>query len=429
MSATRKQAWRRRRSTSVGLGVVGFLVAIVAFAITAQNGLPGYLPGVERTEVKAAFSDAGALREGDDVRIADVRVGYVSDIGLADGTPVATMLLDGGRRVHKDATAAIGARSALGQKYLALNPGTESAGELDSGATLTETTPSQELDTLLGVLDPPTRDAAASTIRNVGGGLAGRGVDLSDGLRALPAVLPDLGTVSEALSTDGGAGLSDMLTAADRLSRSFAERQQSLGALVTQLDPTLAAINTDGGTPAADILKAAPETLREARSALDSLNGPLSSTREAVTVVRPGAEALGQATPDLRGVLVEAVQPLDKVPGVSGSAQPAVEDLTPTATNLQPLARQLGTTVAQAAPSLQHIGAYSNDISLFFTYFADALKYSDTLGHGLMIYPIIKPESVLNNVPIEDPTVHREAYPAPGGTFDHYANGLIGGRR
>lgn len=429
MSAPRKQAWRRRRSTLVGLGVVGFLIAIVAFAITAQNGLPGYLPGVERTEMKAAFSDAGALRRGDDVRIADVRVGYVSDIALEDGTPVATMQLEDGREVYQDATAAVGARSALGQKYLALNPGTEAAGEMDNGSTITDTTPSQELDTLLDVLDEPTRDAAASTIRNVGGGLAGRGADLSDGLRALPAVLPDLGTVSEALSADGGAGLSDMLTAADRLSRSFAERQEHLGALVGNLDPTLDAVNTDGGVPAADTLKTAPETLREARGALDSLNGPLASTREAVTIVRPGAEALGQATPDLRGVLVEAVTPLDKVPGVAGSAQPAVEDLTPMATNLQPLARQLGTTVGQAAPSLQYIGAYSNDISLFFTYFADALKYSDTLGHGLMIYPIIKPESVLNNLPIEDPTVHREAYPAPGGTFDHHADGLIGGRR
>ncbi|MCE3554467.1 MlaD family protein [Pseudonocardia sp. RS11V-5] len=429
MSAPRKQAWRRRRSTLVGVGVVGFLAAIVAFAITAQNGLPSYLPGVERTEVKAAFSDAGALRRGDDVRIADVRVGYVSDIALVDGTPVATMQLEDARPVYRDATAAIGARSALGQKYLSLTPGTEAAGRLPADSTITDTTPSQELDTLLDTLDPATRDAAASTIRNVGGGLAGRGTDLSDGLQALPAVLPDLGTVSDALSADSGAGLSDLLTAADRLSRSFAERQQSLGALVSQLDPTLAAVNTDEGRPAAETLKWAPDTLREARSALDSLNGPLASTRDAVTVVRPGAEALGQATPDLRGVLREAVRPLDKVPGVSGSAGPAVEDLTPTSANLQPLARQLGTTMDQAAPSTQYIGRYSNDLSLFFTYFADALKYSDTLGHGLMIYPIIKPESVLNNVPIEDPTVHREAYPPPGGTFDHYANSPIGERR
>jgi phospholipid/cholesterol/gamma-HCH transport system substrate-binding protein len=428
VTAQRTLSRRRRRSILVGLAVVVTAIGIVAFAVTAQNGLPGYLPGVQRAQVKAAFSDAGALRVGDDVRIADVRAGYVSDLELVDGTPVATLQLDGRRPVYRDATASVGARSALGQKFVLLDPGTLAAGELD-GTTITDTTPSQELDTLLDVLDEPTREAAASTVREVGGGLAGRGTELGDGLRALPAILPDLGTVSEALSADGGAGLSDLLTAADRLARSFAERQESIGAVVRQLDPALAAVNTDAGARAAEVLDAAPETLREARSALDALHGPLVSTRQAVTTVRPGAAALGEATPDVRGVLREGVVPLDKVPGVARSAEPAVEDLTGTVADLRPLVRQLGTTMEQGAPSMQYIGRYANDISLFFTYFADTLSDTDALGHGIRIYPIVKPEAVLNNVAVEDPTVHREAYPPAGGTFDHHADSVIGERR
>jgi phospholipid/cholesterol/gamma-HCH transport system substrate-binding protein len=429
MSAQIKNAWRRRRSTLIGGGVVVFLVGIVAFAVTASNGLPGYLPGVHRAMIKVAFSDVGALRKGDDVRIADVRAGFVSDIALADGGPVVTLDLDKVRPVYTDATAAVGARSALGQKFVSLDPGTPAAGLLAPGATITRTKPSQELDTLLDVFDQPTRNAVGSTVRNVGGGLAGRGSDLGDGLRALPAVLPDLGTISDALSSDNGAGLSDMLTAANRLARSFADRQHDIGALVTQLDPTLAAVNTDDGAPAADSLKAAPDTLRDVRAALTSLNGPLASTDAAVTTLLPGAIALGDATPDVRGVLRESVTPLDKLPGVAGSADTAVQDLTPTVGDLAPLVRQLGTTFAQAAPTLQYTAPYANDISLFFTYFSDALKYSDKIGHGLMIYPILKPESVLNNLPVQDPTVHRDAHPPPGGTFDHHSNSLIGGRR
>jgi phospholipid/cholesterol/gamma-HCH transport system substrate-binding protein len=428
VTSQRTQNRRRRRSTAIGVAVVAVLVGIVAFAVTAQNGLPAYLPGVDRGIVKAAFSDAGALRVGDDVRIADVRSGYVSDLELVDGTPVATLQLDEGRPVYRDASAAVGARSALGQKYVALNPGTPGAGELGD-TTITTTTPSQELDTLLDVLDEPTREAAASTVREVGGGLAGRGSELRDGLTALPAVLPDLGTVSAALSADGGAGLSDLLTAADRLSRSFADRQQSIGATVRQLDPTLAAVNTDGGARAAEVLDAAPDTMRQARAALDALNGPLAATRQAVTTVRPGATALGEATPDLRGVLREAVGPLDKVPGVADSADPAITDLTPTVTDLRPLVRQLGTTMDQGAPSVQYIGRYSGDLSNFFTYFADTLSDSDQIGHGIRIYPMVKPEAVLNNLPVEDPTVHRDAYPVPGGTADHHAESVIGERR
>ncbi|WP_433503182.1 MlaD family protein [Pseudonocardia halophobica] len=428
MTSQRTQNRRRRRSTLIGVLVVAVLTAVVLFAVTAQHGLPSYLPGVQRGVVKAAFSDAGALRVGDDVRIADVRVGYVSDLDLVDGTPVATLQLDEQRPVHSDATAAVGARSALGQKYVDLNPGTEGAGDLGD-AVIGRTTPSQELDTLLNVLDEPTREAAASTLREVGGGLAGHSTDLKDGIAALPTMLPDLGTVSEALSEDGGRSLSDLLTDADRLARSFADRQQSIAATVRHLDPTLAAVNTGGGDRAREVLDQAPETMREARVALDDLRAPLASTREAVTVVRPGATALGEATPDLRGVLREAVTPLDKVPGVADSADPAVTDLTPTVSDLRPLARQLGTTMAQGAPTLDYLGAYSGDISNFFTFFADTLSTRDQLGHGIRIYPVVKPEMVLNNLPVEDPTVHRDAYPVPGGTFDHHATTVIGGRR
>jgi phospholipid/cholesterol/gamma-HCH transport system substrate-binding protein len=428
VTSQRTQKRRRRQSTLIGVLVVAVLAGIVVFAVTAQNGLPSYLPGVQRGVVKAAFDDAGALRVGDDVRIADVRVGYVSDLDLVEGTPVATLQLDEDRPVYSDASAAVGARSALGQKYVALNPGTEAAGVLGD-ATIIRTTPSQELDTLLGVLDEPTREAAASTVREVGGGLAGHGTDLADGVAALPGMLPDLGTVSQALSDDGGASLGDLLTNADRLARSFAERQQSIAATVQQLDPTLAALNTDNGDRAREVLDQAPETMRQVRAALDDLRGPLASAHDAVTVIRPGATALGEATPDLRGVLREAVTPLDKVPGVAQSADPAITDLTPTVTDLRPLARQLGTTMAQGAPSLQYLGRYSGDISNFFTYFADTLSTSDQLGHGIRIYPLVKPEMVLNNLPVEDPTVHREAYPPPGGTLDHHATSVIGGRR
>ncbi|MFD2398766.1 MlaD family protein [Prauserella oleivorans] len=153
------------------------------------------------------------MRSGDDVRINDVRVGQVGEITLVDGKPVVELRFDGHRSIYRNATAvtaSVGARSALGQKYVAFNPGSPQAGAVDPGEVIpaSETTGAQELSDLLAVLDEPTRKALGSTLRETGGGVAGHTQDLRDTLAALPTELPDLATVSRALTTEGVPTLS-----------------------------------------------------------------------------------------------------------------------------------------------------------------------------------------------------------------------------
>ncbi|MBB2506580.1 MCE family protein, partial [Amycolatopsis echigonensis] len=145
--------------------------------------------------------------------------------------------------------------------------------------------------------------------------------DLRDALGALPEELPDLGTVAGALATDGGKDLTGTLRALDSLSGRFTNRQQEISALVGQLKTTLDAVGVDGGKPLADVVDKAPDTLGKARGALQSLQAPLADAQAAMSSLKPGADALGQATPDVRGVLREGVPPLDKVPGVAGQAE------------------------------------------------------------------------------------------------------------
>ncbi|HSV41211.1 MAG TPA: MlaD family protein, partial [Nocardioidaceae bacterium] len=115
MGALARREAARKKSVRAGVAALVAVILATVFAVTAQNGLPDYVPGVERTTVRAAFVDTGALRAGDDVRIANVRAGFVDSIDLVDGTPVVTMKLDNGDTVYADATAQIAARSSLGQ--------------------------------------------------------------------------------------------------------------------------------------------------------------------------------------------------------------------------------------------------------------------------------------------------------------------------
>jgi phospholipid/cholesterol/gamma-HCH transport system substrate-binding protein len=426
----RKALGSRGLSAVIGLSVLALFVVAVVFAFRAQYGLPG----AEATIVKAAFGEVGSLRVGDDVRIASARVGSVDSINYVDGRAVVTLKLDGDRPVYRDSTAStasVGARSALGQKFVDLDPGRAQAGPLAGDGVIPErvTRGAQEVSDLFNVFDPVTRTALGSTLREVGGGLAGHSKDLNDAFGTAPKVLPDLGTVSTALTADGGHDLVGLLHATDTLAGRFEGRQQEIATLMTNLSSTLDGLAVDDAKPFDQTLQKAPDTLRAAKAALDSLTPVLADTRSAVTTVRPGAAALGQATPDVRGVLREAIAPLDKVPGVSDRAQPAVDQLTGLMSDARPFTPRLDEALRNAAPLLAQVAPFSPEISHFFTNATSALNDGDAAGHWLRFFPIFSSESASGIVPVPDPTVARDGDPAPGQLEqDRKPLPIIGGR-
>lgn len=430
MRTWRKALGSRGLSAVVGLTVLVLFVVSVMFAFRAQYGLPG----APTTIVKAAFDEVGSLRVGDDVRIASARVGSVDAINYVDGHAVAILRLDGERAVYRNSSASaasVGARSALGQKFVDLDPGSSEAGTLGSDDVIPErvTRGAQEVSDLFNVFDPATRTALGSTLREVGGGLAGHSKDLTDAFATAPKILPDLGTVSTALTADGGDDLVGLLKSADKLAGRFDGRQQEITALMTNLSATLDGVAVDGAQPFDQALQKAPDTLRAATVALDALTPVLADTRSAVTTLRPGAEALGQATPDVRGVLREAISPLNKVPGVSDQAQPAVDQLTGLMSDARPFTPRLVQTLRDAAPLLAQVAPFSPEISHFFTNATSALNDGDAAGHWLRFFPIVSAESVSGVVPVPDPTVARDGNPAPGQLEqDRKPLPLIGGR-
>lgn len=415
MAGNARGKWARRRAVLIGAVVLLTFAGSLWIALTASQGLPG----APVTEVKAAFTDVGALRVGDDVRIANIRVGRVEDIELVDGKPVVTLHFDGDRAIYRNAsavTASVSARSALGQKYVDFSVGDPSAGRLPPGEVVppAKTESAHELSDVLAVLDDPTRQALGSTIREAGTGAGGHAQDFRQAAGALPTMLPDLGAVSRALAVDSGADLTKLLRATDDLATSFAGRQQELGQLLGQLSTTLGAVAVDDGKPLAAALGKAPDTLTQVRGALQALQGPLASTQQAMRALEPGANALGAATPDLRGVLREGVSPLNKLPGVADQAQPAVDALGRTLTDARPLAPKLSEALSRGKDPLGVLAPYSSEVSLFFSYLTDALSGGDPNAHYLRIYPIITPETFDGILPVQDPLLSRNVYPAPG---------------
>ncbi|MDT0307948.1 MCE family protein [Streptomyces sp. DSM 44917] len=253
------------------VGVVGLLItALIALGAYRADALP-FLGG--GTGYTAEFSDSAGLRVGDDVRIAGVRVGQVTAVNL-DGDRVAVDFEVENAWVGNSSEVAIGIRTLLGAKYLALDPqGPEEQdpGEripLDRTTTPLDVTQAfQQLGETVGELDTeaigesfeaisdafretsPEVDAVLNGVADLSEVINQRDAELSQLLESaddISAVLADQSDEFERLINDGNLLLEEVRArreAINALFRSTVTLSEQLTGLVQdnqeQIQPTL----------------------------------------------------------------------------------------------------------------------------------------------------------------------------------------------
>jgi phospholipid/cholesterol/gamma-HCH transport system substrate-binding protein len=117
----------------------------------------GNLSFGDSKEYKAVFSDATGVVNGDDVRIAGVKVGNVEDIEIFDqDKAVVTFEVDADSQLTASTVAAIRYRNLVGQRYIALSQGVGGPSVLQEGATipLARTSPALDLTVLFNGFKP-----------------------------------------------------------------------------------------------------------------------------------------------------------------------------------------------------------------------------------------------------------------------------------
>jgi phospholipid/cholesterol/gamma-HCH transport system substrate-binding protein len=108
-----------RERNPVAVGAVGLLVlALLALVAYNASALPVIGGG---TAYSAAFTEAAGLRPGNEVRVAGVKVGKVTGVSL-DGDEVEVGFTVRHTWIGDASTAAIGIKTLLGEKYLAVDP-------------------------------------------------------------------------------------------------------------------------------------------------------------------------------------------------------------------------------------------------------------------------------------------------------------------
>ncbi|MGE2714275.1 MlaD family protein [Mycolicibacterium litorale] len=205
----------RYRGALVGLSL--FMVVAVTLTwlvyVTLRRDVAG-----STVPYAAMFTDVFGLREGDDVRMAGVRVGRVEKIELQGDLAKVSFVVQSDQQLLGTTVASVTYQNIVGQRYLGLSLG--SRGEpgvlqSDSVIPLERSEPSFDVTTLLNGYEPlfsllNPRDADNLT----------RGV-------------------IESLQGDQGS-ITALVTQTSELTESFAGRDEELGAVITDLNTVMA---------------------------------------------------------------------------------------------------------------------------------------------------------------------------------------------
>lgn len=201
----------RYRGPLIGLSL--FLVVSVTLTWLVYVTLRRDVAGTT-VPYAAVFSDVFGLREGDDVRMAGVRVGRVEKVELQGDLARVSFVVQSGQQLLGTTVASVTYQNIVGQRYLGLSLGNlGDPGPLPAGSTIPieRTDPSFDVGALLNGYEPlfsvlNPRDAD----------------NLTKG-------------VIQSLQGDE-ASITALVDQTSRLTESFAGRDQELGEVITDLN-------------------------------------------------------------------------------------------------------------------------------------------------------------------------------------------------
>jgi virulence factor Mce-like protein len=233
----------------VKLTIFALVTVLASYVLVTTITNAGY---GDQLTYRAEFTDVAGLVEGDEVRIAGVRVGQVTGIGLADPAtgkddrPVADVELEVSKDVPLPAAvhATIRYRNLVGQRYIALTEGEGSSGEtLDEGAVipLAQTTNALDLTVLFGGFQPLLQALSPADVNRVSFEI----IQVFQGEGGtMQSLLAHVGSLTNSLA-DRDHVIGSVIENLTTVMGTLADRDQQLSDLVVSLQQFVSGLSED----------------------------------------------------------------------------------------------------------------------------------------------------------------------------------------
>ncbi len=221
-------------TTEVKLGAFVLATAFAfAFLILTFGEIPLFRP--ETKSYTVYFKDVGGLSKGAEVRVAGIRAGRVEEITLEEGRVKVLFSVEKKVKLFRDASATIGTLGLMGDKYLAIDPGSPESGELSEGSTLKASEGGADTDRLIRELTR-TAESFREVALNLNRILEENRRNLRETLKNLNALTATLKQIAEENQENLRITLAQMAQLTEKLNRTLPEAIASIDRLADELN-------------------------------------------------------------------------------------------------------------------------------------------------------------------------------------------------
>ena len=338
------------------IAIISLVVIALAVVIYILEHQPSFTLDKSYYTVYAQFQTGAAVTagQGQTVDIAGVEVGQVGGVKLENGRAVVTMnIFKKYRPIYKDASVLLRPRTPLKDMYLALDPGTATAGEVPNGGMLSAsaTSPDVNVDQILAALDTDTRNYLLLLLSGGAGAFQNPG---AKGAAPSPSAVRDLRGVFKRFAplNRETQTFTKLLAQRQRNIRrsihNLAVVTKSLGSVNGQLTSLIKSSNTNFSAISSQdanlqqALTLLPGTLQQTTTTLGKVETFSNQSATTLHALVPFANAFGPA--------LEASRPLfkDTTPVIKNQLRPFSVAVQPVAKLLAPASADL----AKATPNL-----------------------------------------------------------------------------
>ncbi|NHC25260.1 MCE family protein [Nocardioides sp. IC4_145] len=195
-------------------------------------------------EYKAVFVDATGVVEGDDVRVAGVKVGTVEGVDIVDRTRAqVTFTVEEDIALSEATNASIRYRNLVGQRYISLTQGIGATDGLEDGATIPvdRTSPALDLTVLFNGFKPLFQALSPDDINK----LSYEIVQVFQGEGGtLEGLLASTASVTQTLA-DRDQVIGDLIGNLDQVLERLGDRDDQLSELIVNFRQFVGGLKTD----------------------------------------------------------------------------------------------------------------------------------------------------------------------------------------